>query len=254
MNNLIRASTLLTVAVLLASCTNKLVTKHLQPAQSNTSENIVSDASSNFYCIGLNTDPTNPGSPPAHGVWVGYARLYDPGTQPAPCWEGSSTAYRGAVRFDLSPYAGKKVVSAILNISLGTATYISGKSSSNEGVWVKTLGLGTSTWWTKPSPYITGENRKTSRSGLFPWKPIPGMPDLPYGTNPPVQKSFPVKYSSHTYQIDVSSVVRDWVAGKEPNLGFILIGTNEKVVQKNTDTALSPVTSMGLDITYSTPK
>ena len=254
MKNPVRVGTILTAAVLLASCTNTLVTRHLQPAQTSTSENIVSDASSNVYCIGLNKNPTNPGSPPAHGIWVGYARLYDPGTKPFPCWEGSSAAYRGAFRFDLSPYAGKKVVSAVLTISLGKATYISGSTASSEGVWAKTLGLGTSTWWTRESPYVTAENRKSKRSGLFPFKPIPGMPDLPHGINPPVQKSFPVKYSSHTYQIEVSSVVRDWVDGKEPNLGFILIGTNEKIVQKNTDTALSPVTSVGLDITYSTPK
>lgn len=249
MKNLVRAGALLIAVVSVASCTNTLVTEHLKPAQINTSESIVPDWSDKVYCIGLNTDPTNPGSPPSHVAWVGYARLYDLGTPPLPCWQGSSTAYRGALRFDLSKDAGKKVVSAILNISLGKAKYISGSTSSNQGVWVRTLGLGTSTWWTKQSPYII-----TSRNDMFPWKPIPGLPDLPNGVNPPAQGSFPVKYHDHSYHIEVSNVVRDWLDGKEPNLGFVLIGTNEKVVQKNTNAAVSPISSARLDITFSTPK
>lgn len=63
---------------------------------------------------------------------------------------------------------------------------------------------------------------------MFPWKPIPGLPDLPHGVSPGVQTSFPVKYSGYAYRIEVSGVVRDWLDGKEPNLGFILIGPNEK--------------------------
>ena len=106
MKNLVRAIVLSATAVSVASCGNKLVTQHLQPAQVNTSESIVADGSDNIYCIGLNTDATNPGAPAPHVAWVGYARLYDPGTNPMPCWQGSSTAYRGAFRFDLSKFAG----------------------------------------------------------------------------------------------------------------------------------------------------
>lgn len=248
MKNLVRIIALFITAISVASCGNTLVTEHLQPAQKTTIYYQTSDWAKKVYC-GLNTKAVQPFYPAPPSLWVGYKRTYDAGTEPFPCWEWENGIYRAAFRFDLSKYAGKKILSAILNIRLGQGKYITGSTASNEGVWVKSLGLASTTWWNKGSPYQILDKNK-----FMPWTQIPGMPDLPHGVNPPAQGSFPVKYNGHSYQIEVSSVVRHWVDGTEPNLGFLLIGTNEKTVGKNRDAALSPVTGLGLDITFSTPQ
>lgn len=249
MKNLARVCVLLLAAISTASCGRTLVTDALKPVDTNTSESVVSGFSDAPYC-GVYTSGTNPAVPPQQAVWAGYIRDYDPGTNPFPCWAWSSAVYRGAFRFDLSKYTGKKILSAVLHMSFGQARYASGTVASNGGVWAKTLGLATSTWWTASSPHIVG-----SQSKLFPWKPIPGLPDLPHGLDPASQPDFPIKYNgANGFQVEISSVVRSWLDGTEPNLGFILIGTNEKTAEKNHDAALSPVSGLSLDITYSIAK
>ena len=245
MKQILRISCLLFFSISLVACDKKLVTDTLAPSARSTSEIVAADDNSGAPYCGVNTKGANPRVPAPNEVLVGYSRWYDSGTEPFPCWRWGSAVYRGAFRFDLSKYMGKKIVSAVLTLQLGQAQYVSGSVASNEGVWARTLGLGTSNWWEKPNPNI---------GDLFPFKPIPGMPDLPYGLSPPAQSEFPVKYSNNTYTIEVSNVVRDWLDGTEPNSGFILVGSNENTVPKSYSAALSPVTGISLEITTSVPK
>ena len=235
----------LLVSLITVSC-KKTVTESLKPSNQGTSESVDADWTKKIYCISLPTKATNPESLKTNEVLVGYKRFYWPGTKPLPCDEWSTCVYRGAFRFDLSKYMGKGVVSAILHIGLGQAQYSSGSVASNEGAWIKSICVSTSEWWNKPNPYYGG-----SKNYLFPCSKIPGMPDLPHGLNPTAQKDFPVKFNGvNSYQIDVTSTVRDWASGKAPNLGFILVGTNESSVARSRDRAVSPVDSVSLDITY----
>ena len=145
---------------------------------------------------------------------------------------------------------GKNILSAVLNLGFGQSQFSSGGTASNGGLWVKSIGLATSQWWTRPSPYIV-----KSQGDLFPWQPIPGMPNFPYGLHPAAAPDFPIRSAGYySYQVEVSNVVRDWLDGKQPNLGFVLIGPNESTVSGSSDTALSSVATIGLDITYSVPK
>lgn len=240
----------LNIGLLTVSCDRKLVTDEVVPSDKGTSEFVKGDDNFDAIYCPSKIPGYNPFIPEKNDIIAGYARFYNGGTDPFPCWVWGSAVYRGAFRFDLSKYTDKKIVSAILNLDLGQAQYSSGATASNEGVWIKEICLATSGWMNKPSPYITNDS-----SDLFSCKEIPGMPDLPTGINSPEDKKFPVKYNgAYSLQIDVTNVVRDWLDGKEQNLGFVLKGKNEKIAEKSNATALSPVKYVDLAITYTVQK
>jgi len=238
------------IGLLTVSCNRELVRDEIVPSDNNTSEFVKGDDNFDAIYCPSKIPGYNPFIPDKNKIVAGYARFYNGGTDPFPCWVWGSAVYRGAFRFDLSKYTGRKIVSAVLNLDLGQAHYSSGATASNEGVWINEICLATSNWINKPSPYITNDS-----SDLFSCKEIPGMPELPTGINSPEDKKFPVKYNgAYSLQIDVTNVVRDWLDGKEQNLGFILKGKNEKIAGKNNNSALSPVNSVNLEIAYTVAK
>ncbi len=103
-----------TVAFALSGCGHMTSTlKPVEVAQDCTS---ASDQSGKIYCLDLAAmgaacdadgaavaaNTLEKFSPPFPAPYAGWDDAYDPGTEPAPCWEWVSTFSRAYVRFDLS--------------------------------------------------------------------------------------------------------------------------------------------------------
>ncbi|MCL4244745.1 MAG: hypothetical protein KJ002_06400 [Candidatus Dadabacteria bacterium] len=249
--NYIHIAVLLLAAALAGSCGKKLVEESLTPSDLGTSAFVESDDNSlAAHCFDHQPGaaPETPGNPNST-IWVGYVRNYNPGTNPFPCWNWSCHIYRGAFRFDMTPYKDRDILTAVLHFGVGQAKYESGGTASNEGAWVKEVCLATNEWFNKPNPLVT-----SSFGELYACKPIPGMPELPHGLKPAESDKFPVKFKGTMYSIEVTNIVRDWIKGVGPNLGMVLKGVNEKVVGESNAKAMSPVSHIKLDISYFVPK
>lgn len=245
--NYILLAVLLITLIFATSCGKKLVNETIEPVNFNTSR--YSDAGEKAsYCThdpGGSLDlPQQPKE-----VWVGYLRTYNPGTEPFPCWSWICAIYRGAFRFDLSPFKNKEIFTAVLHMSAGKAICQTGDTVSGIGVWVKEICRATTEWFKGPN-LPTG----IEPSVLFACEPIPGMPELPVGTKPEQSDSLPVKFKSNHYTIDVTQLVREWVKETKPNFGFVLKGANENIVEMSNGKALSPIRSIKLELSFFEPK
>jgi hypothetical protein len=156
------------------------------------------------------------GADPGSGqVRVGFVKAYDGGSWPLYCWAWLSCKKRGYVTFDLSPLKGKEIVSATLKYKVGP-TVMKGNtggatSSCALKLYVSTTGIG----WETPGELITG--------------------DLPDGTDNSVYL--------------VTPIVRDWVAEKVLNHGFLFVG-DEDHPNENQDQCVSTLHDFTLLIQY----
>jgi hypothetical protein len=164
----------------------------------------------NFYC-GLSLVGTGPSfTPDAGGVLVGFENYFDQGSGIFPCQEKHDIDYRGVVHFDLG---------GLKNIVIAKLTF--------QWIWTSMTGPGTSA------------NSAARRLWL-----ITGD-DVFFQADPLVDLSS----GDHSFTIDVSTIVRDWVNGTTPNRGFVLSGPNETFPENN-DTWVSSYRNFRLDITF----
>jgi hypothetical protein len=163
----------------------------------------------NFYC-GLSTVGQAPSFTPGRGsVLVGFENYFDEGSGLFPCQASHDIAYRGAVLFNLD---------GLRNVVAATLTF--------GWEWTSKSGPGTSANSAAQRLYLrTGDNVFYQADPLL---------DLSPG--------------DHSFSIDVSTVVRNWVIGITENRGFVISGPND--FPENNDTWVSSYNNLRLHVVY----
>ena len=154
-------------------------------------------------------------SPVAVGLWHDYADADWLGL--VGCWERINCIYRGLVMFDLT--------------QLGPSPTVAIAKLKYQGTFDK---HSDATQWSAEEDCI-------AKIGylLSPW----GGFDVPaeFYTGDISQKGF-------SEGINVSIQVRDWVDGKTPNHGFILVGPKEATGKNDDDTCVAKLGSLRLEV------
>jgi hypothetical protein len=164
----------------------------------------------NFYC-GLSTIGQAPSfTPDRGGVLVGFENYFDQGSGLFPCQASHDIVYRGAVLFDLG---------GLPNVVAATLTF--------GFEWTSMSGPGTSA--------DSAARRLWLRTGDSVFYQADPLLDLSPG--------------DHSFSIDVSTVVRNWVNGTTENRGFVISGPNE-LFPENNDTWVSSYTNFRLHVVY----
>jgi hypothetical protein len=181
-----------------------------------------SDASDAIYC-GLSTTGAHHEFTPGKGeALVGYVNFYDPGTEPAPCWEKIDHAYRAQVRFKSGwmdkyrhgPIAG--FYHAYLTFGVRGGMRSENGVAYERGLWSAAAWLGVLT-----SPWSTaGEDGRHRQGDSF--TPASFRRKLATGT-----ATGGVRVSPLSFKVNVTSMVLDWVCGRRANHGFALRGPDE---------------------------
>ena len=133
------------IAVSLTGCDNgKVETVVLAPETFETFRSAHTDIAEwscwPFSCAGTYWyGSCEPSSDPPGAVLVGTIHQYDNGTLPCNCWKRRDCFYRGAVRFDLSQFAGKTILGATLRWN-------------ERGECVSKMYISSNSWptWNKP--------------------------------------------------------------------------------------------------------
>jgi hypothetical protein len=205
----------------------------LQP--SNVYTTFRSNHKTDGLCSSLSVYGTGPsdGTDPGNTITVGFTHHYeDDGVLFIPCTDTIDTFYRGAVRFDLSPYTYNHFLSATLTFSILSSTLHGDFPASfpNEpGVFSAAAGmdLATDNWleWHSGDghDYLNGD-----------------------GSHLTVPSEWML---SSTATLDVSSTVRDWLEGNKPNYGFVFFGQDEGFPDNN-KTLISTYTGFTLTLHY----
>jgi hypothetical protein len=144
-------------------------------------------------------------------VRVGYSYTYKPGTKPCACWWWVDCVWRGAIAFDLGPLQGKKVVSAELFYSQSNQKQSGSTATNAESCVAKLLIAKGSPGFNTPGDALTG---------------------------------------APTSGINISSTVRDWVDGIEPNHGLLFIGFDEGTPAKEDRECVSRLSKMTLLVRF----
>ena len=201
-------------------------TMTLQPSNLMTSYHYFeADNDGPPYC-GLHTNGTGP-EPAAPGEFLsGYFRYWDPGTQPFPCWEQLDYVYRGAVKFDFTPWYHDLVEPRKLLITAKLRFDVAFEDAS-------------SGWPTGcPSP-VDLLQASTDWTG--------GTPDLIPGGE---LYNLPIT-DQHTNEIDVTSVVRRWLAyNDQGDNGFVLADLADESYPQQNVTCLAHVHNLKLSLQY----
>jgi hypothetical protein len=170
------------------------------------------------YC-GSHTNGLGPEQPNPGQILVGYDRYWDPGTQPFPCWETSDHVYRGAVKFDPTPWLHDLIEP---NKFLITAKLRFDVSYEDWGCPATADLLQANVDWTG------------------------GTPDLIPGDE---MFSVPIT-DQHTNEVDVSMAVRRWLAYNDAgDNGFVFRQSDETYPQQNA-TCIGHVSKLALDLQY----
>jgi hypothetical protein len=111
------------------------------------------------------------------------------------CWWWKSNQYRGFAKFDLAPLQGHEVVLASLRYKVFGVT-----DTNAPQVFPNSCALSL---WAATAPQVTID----TPGDLV----LDGLPE---------ETSFP-------HSVDVTNVVRDWMAGRRPNHGFFIDGQRD---------------------------
>ena len=158
-------------------------------------------------------------------VVVGYDNLYDPGTDPLPCWERIDHAYRGHVLFKTEHMARYRrgVHAGFTNAEL-LFRLVEGERSENGIAYERAswsaaaqLGVVTGPWSASGVDAVVGGFPATTFLRALPTGSKPGG----------------VRVGEHSFRVPVTSMVVDWVCGKRPNRGFVLRGPDESFADDN---------------------
>ena len=160
---------------------------------------------------------------PGGAILSGFSNRYDSGTSPCNCWWWVDCAYRGAVKFDLTPLKGRGIGSAMLKWDMSSVSW-SGSSASN-------TFCGMSVWvagrrWDEVDEIYLGGNELAS---------------YPKGATEPSA-------------LDISTLVRDWASGDQENMGLYFKGPDESFRSKNNDRCMHDISNLRLEVLYSEKK
>jgi hypothetical protein len=149
-------------------------------------------------------------------ILVGFDDYYKAGTNPFPCDEFRSQIFRGGLLFDLSPFDA--IVSA--SLLFDTASSVSRQNGESLGSipgksYATTLGMATQAF----SAPMFADN------------------DAPLGPGP-------------TFDIGVTSQVKDWVAKARPNFGFVVGGPRSAAIYEDNDAQVSFYQNFRLRVVY----
>ncbi len=217
-------------AFLLVSCTPGLVTRE------DTAAAPVSNSgwwTQSFYSYPAN-DTAWPcsldksgtgGAPDMPGMMlVGYDHAYDAGSRPFPCSRQLNHVYRASMQFDLS-----EITNLLPRVFVTSATlHYKRQPDPAEG---RQCG---------DSLLIASENWEAAG-----YKKLP--PGDVYRTSLPT--SGPL-CGLGGCGIDVTSAVRNWVSGAEPQYGFVLKGENEATDSKDNDVCRTRYSDISLTVNY----
>lgn len=191
------------------------------PTRTGTTWQLGHEANNPIYC-GLRTRGTGPTitDPGAGSVMYGYSNSYDPGTEPLPCWEKIDHTFRGMVLFDLSDLRGKTIERAVLSfrvLHLPPSWRLSCGSDPLSNLY--TLSQD----WS--AGFREGHISHGAAAGVMGEWGIDG------------------------YTRDISDLVRQWVSGRLPNYGLVLVGRDE-TYRKATDVCVSHASGFSLRVNY----
>jgi hypothetical protein len=160
-------------------------------------------------------------------AYIGYENIYDPGTEPFPCWEYVGNSWLGKVKFDLSSIpADAEVRSATLRFRDGIPTSVDAEICPQV---VYDVGSSIRSWAYGLNPI--DRHRTRGHQGV-----IGRRTRDPHGWD-------------FTNVWDVTSIVVGWREGLYENHGFALIG-RDYGYQRNNNTCASVVDTISLDISY----
>jgi hypothetical protein len=187
---------------------------------------------------GLCSSPGVTGTMPVGGTdadvpWdtiaVGFHHYYDEGSF-IPCTETDDIFFRGAVRFDLHGFKNDHFIGAKLTFRvLDSQRRYDGLGAVVPGIWSAAAGVDRATddWpdWPAHSnhDYLNGDGAQ--------------------------QFVAPERLDNATISLDVSAMVRDWLAGATPNYGFVFYGKDEGYPD-NSEILISTYTDFTLTLTY----
>jgi hypothetical protein len=198
----------------------------LQPSNTYTSYHYYeADNDGPPYC-GLHTNGTGPEQTSPGEILAGYFRYWDPGTQPFPCWEQLDQVYRGAVKFDFTPWfhdliePSKFLITAKLRFDVSFEDASTGWPTGCPSP-VDILQAGTD--WTSGTPDL-----------------VPG--DQLYNLSITDQ---------HTNELDVSMPVRRWLAYNDAgDNGFVFADLADESYPQQNVTCLAHVHNLSLVLQY----
>jgi len=148
------------------------------------------------WCLSPGNPPPTPFSPGAGQIMVGFDDFFRAGAPPFPCSDIRDAIFRGGVSFDLSQFSS--IVSADLLYDAQNSISRSNGETTGQSPpqsFATTLGVGTQAF-------------------SF------AMPD-------DNEASLPT--SGPSFDVGVSSQVRDWISGAHPNFGFVIWGPRPPV-------------------------
>lgn len=221
---------LLVFAAVLAGCAPRLITREASVTLpvSNTGgwpqETYSYPANDTYWPCPLDSTGTG-GVPDIAGArLVGYDHAYDPGTRPLPCSRNLIHVYRAAMQFDLG-----EVKSRLPRVFVMSATLHYQRRPDPDG------GRHCA-----DSLLLASEN----------WE-APGYKKLPPGD--PYRAELPADGPTcglGSCGIDVTSAVRNWVSGIEPQYGFVLKGENEATDSEDNDVCRTHYSDLSLTVNY----
>lgn len=214
---------ILVITILISSCGKKLVTTTLSPSEIFQGEDGDEDNSDAVYCIGLNkmgtcednsVESIGQGAP----VTVGFQNFYDPGTEPAPCWEWVDCIWRAYVKFDFNALPSKDIVSGRLIWKSGVHQHIEGIASNISEC--KIALYTASQQWSKYK--ITGEK----------------IADVVVSS---------ALAAPNTVTVN-AKILLDWAKGLQPNYGFFFVGPNEQLKAKDKESCYAELSDIKLEV------
>jgi hypothetical protein len=177
-----------------------LLTTTLSPVHLATGEQESIKQGANFFIVAPATsqlpDPTN--------LYVGYLHDTNGKDPQGNGYEARNEFYRGGLRFDVSALAGHTIETAVLNLRV-YSTHHRGVHS-NPDTWDKSSSCAVqvvnakSDWWQDPHPQPMDIGDITI--------PIPAN-------------------AAADFQVDVTPIVRSWMASATANYGLVLMGDDE---------------------------